>query len=242
MSTPTDGRAVRHMSRSPGSPTPLPPKTFDDATAYTTDIRRVVPGYDLIRETALCTLAVGLPRRGRLRIVGCGPGDELVAVAHTLPGWEIDAIEPSPAMHAAAVAAVGAAGLGHRITVRCISGAEAGAPPCDAVLCLLVTHLLGGRDRRDVWAALADGLRPGGWLLHAEIEAMTPSLRTIWTAWAAHAGCTAERVTTLAARLDGGFPLRSSAETRALATTAGLSHRGELVRVLGVVLHHWERS
>lgn len=43
----------------------------------------------------MATLQVSLPLEGELLIVGAGPGPELVDAAAALPGWQIDALEPS---------------------------------------------------------------------------------------------------------------------------------------------------
>lgn len=217
-------------------------KSFGDANAYAAEIRRVVPGHDLLRELAIATLEVRLPRQGTLLVIGCGPGAELLDVARALPEWRIEALEPSHAMFECAAEVVEQAGLAARVRVEHRPLAAPEAATADAALCLLVAHLVPVEARAAFWHALGASVRPGGLLALAEIEAMTPQIRAIWRAWSKGRGCAPERLATLDARLTTGFALLTAVQTTALAADAGFAPDGVVARQLGVSLTCWRKG
>lgn len=219
-----------------------PAKRFEDADLYSSDIKRVVPGHGLLRELALATLQVSLPREGELLIVGAGPGPELVDAAAVLPGWQIDALEPSLTMFNSASAAIDAAGLGHRVRLHNRPLTPPSGPVADAVLCLLVTHLIpDDGPRAAFWRALGSSLRLGGLLVLAEIEALDDEERAIWRAWSQGQGCGPERLATLDQRLSTGFSMLAPDQTSTHAAQAGLTQDGLVLRALGLSLSRWRR-
>lgn len=115
-------------------------------------------------------LAPTQPRR--ILVVGCGPGDELVALAHAFPAAEIHGIDPSVAMVAAAVARCDEAKVSSRVTVQVADvGGDVPRGCFDAVVSLFVAHLV--RDdgaRASFYEGLARAARPGGVVLNAELE------------------------------------------------------------------------
>jgi SAM-dependent methyltransferase len=57
----------------------------------------------------------GLPAAGRALDLGCGPGDPTLRLARALPGWQVDAVDGSPAMLALAREGSARAGLAARV-------------------------------------------------------------------------------------------------------------------------------
>ncbi len=218
-------------------------KRFDDAAAYSAEIRRLVPGYELVHALTLAALSTLVPPNARVLVVGCGPGEELVELARAHPGWVFDALEPSQAMADAAARAVAEAGLGAQVSVHNRALGPSNGVKRDAALCLLVAHVIpddGARER--FWNDLGDSLRPNGCLALAEIEQTSATTQAIWCEWAALQGCDASRVAVLAERLERGFVTLPAARTRALAAGAGFVHERALVRALGVVADVWRRA
>lgn len=215
-------------------------KRFDDPAAYDADIRTVVPGYSALHELAVAALRSSAGQRGTLRVIGCGPGAELVAAARALPGWTIRAVEPSGEMAAAAAARVSAAGLSHRVSIDARPLSTPAAPAADAVLCLLVAHLVPNDGARaSFWRALGGSVRPGGALVFAEIEEMDEATRATWLAWSRLRGGGEDRLARLEARLNGGFAVLDAEVTARLAADAGLVLEGLIARLLGVTLSVW---
>lgn len=213
-----------------------PQKVFDSADAYTTSITTLLPAHALMREIAIASLVAQTPERGTLGVVGCGPGDELVALAAAFPGWNIIAFEPAEAMARAATDHVRREGLHEQVCVIPQPLHLADAPDWDAALCLMVTHFIAtGPDRQKFWRAWASHLRPGTpWVL-SEIVATSPEEREAWVRWARHQGASEVELKRLDARLAGdGFYVLPEHDTLLMAEQAGLLAPCTLLQVLGV--------
>ena len=216
-------------------------KTFDDGATYLDEIQKLVPGHALFQELVVATLVAHTPTDGVLGVVGPGPGSELVDLAHALPGWSLEAIEPAPAMAASACARIREAGLDERIQVypRPLQP-EMGS--WDAAVCILVAHLIPDDGARaGFWSALGTCVRPGGLLLTAEIEAVDEPTRATWDAWAAARGLDETRRTRLRERLSGGFACLPGHRTAILAESAGFLAEARIASALGVTLRTWRR-
>ncbi|MEM9066917.1 MAG: class I SAM-dependent methyltransferase [Myxococcota bacterium] len=216
-----------------------PAKRFDDAEMYERQIRHVLPGYDLLHSLTFAHLEAILPSAGRLLVVGCGTGHELVRAAAVLPEWSIEAVEKSAAMRFASRGRVNRSGLRRRVRVAPTFPAERS----DAGLCLLVLHLIPDDGSREaLWAELGNAIAPGGTLLTAEIESMDESTRSAWRGWSSEAGASAVKLEQLEHRLDGGFPLVDAARRNALAKEAGFALAGDYFRAFGVVASAWTKG
>lgn len=217
-------------------------KKFGDVGKYEGEIRRLVPGYDLMHELVVVSMQALLPVRGKLLVVGAGTGRELVRIAMALPGWEIEAVDPSEGMCASALELVEEAGLGARVRVRC-EALGAGESGWDAAVSLLVAHLIPDDGSRFAfWKGLGRAVRPGGLLFLSEMEAVDEIGMATWCAWAEEQGCEERRVEVLKGRLRGGFPLVSASRVWEMAREAGFRHERSLLRALGVVLEVWRRD
>ena len=217
-------------------------KFFPDSDSYIEEIRKLVPGYELIHSLAQDSLRALSGPRGRLLVVGCGPGMELLHLAAALPDWSIDAIDPSEAMVEAAQRLIDGAGLSERVTVRQALLQHDTVEEYDAAVCLLVAHLQPDDGARAAfWQALAGALRPNAPLLLAELDAIDVPTRMTWLSWSAGQGCGPELLGRLAGRLNGGFALLPVPRTLTLAQSAGLVCERTLLSALGVSLRQWRR-
>ncbi|AFY02531.1 class I SAM-dependent methyltransferase [Bdellovibrio bacteriovorus] len=80
-------------------------KNFDTAVAqdYDQDIRRKIPGYDLIQDLLASVLHTEFASAPHLLVAGSGTGEEMLRLGTQHPDWRMDGIEPSAAMIATAV-------------------------------------------------------------------------------------------------------------------------------------------
>lgn len=211
-------------------------KVFNSADDYSASIARLLPAHALMREIAIASLGAQTPERGTLGVVGCGPGDELVALAAAFPGRDIIAFEPAEAMARTAVERLRVEGLAEQVRVIPRALHPAAAPDWDAAICLMVTHFIApGAARRDFWKAWASHLRTGApWVL-SEIVATTPEEREAWVRWARQQGASEVELKRLDARLAGdGFYVLPEHDTLLMAEQAGLLAPCTLLQVLGV--------
>jgi trans-aconitate methyltransferase len=95
-----------------------------------------------------------LPGQGRALDLGCGPGDMTLRLARALPGWDIDALDGSPAMLALARDAAAGAGVGPRLTYReaRLPDAEPPRRPYDLLFSNSLLHHLARPDA--LWSVL----------------------------------------------------------------------------------------
>src|SRR5690349_13105069 len=93
---------------------------FDSKRASDYDVRipRVIPGYEILHETALEVLVDALPKDARLLVAGAGTGKETVQFARACPGWCITAADPSVPMLDTLRARVRGEGLETRVSVH----------------------------------------------------------------------------------------------------------------------------
>lgn len=61
-------------------------------------VARHVPGLEDLHRMAGILLAERVPASGRVLVLGAGGGLELRAFADWQPGWQFDAVDPSPGM------------------------------------------------------------------------------------------------------------------------------------------------
>lgn len=96
----------------------------------------------------------GLPAQGRALDLGCGPGDMTLRLARALPGWDVDALDGSPAMLALARDAAARAGMAARLIHR-EARLPDGAPPRPPYDLLFANSLLHHLARPDaLWSVL----------------------------------------------------------------------------------------
>lgn len=239
------------MSRAIESAVAAPPatKTFDDPTAYDADIRKVVPGYELMHALVSPTLQALLGASARVLVVGCGTGQEVVNIARAQPLWRVDAVDESFRMAEAARHAADRAGVGSRVRIFAHALSEHTERDYDAVVCLLVGHFIADDGSRLTFMGdLASRLRVRGVLLLAELaddREMKSSFRQALLDWAGSGGASRERLELFARRLETGFSPLTIDRLRQLAASVSLGVRGTFFRALsfaGYVLIKEPRS
>ena len=123
----------------------------------------------------------------RILCVGVGTGPELIYLAGRFPGWRFVAVEPSAPMLDVCRRKAEEAGIASRCEFH--EGYLESLPPgeaFDAATSLLVSQFILDRDARSgFFRGIADRLRPGGFLVNADLSsdaspAAYQSLRDVW--------------------------------------------------------------
>ncbi|QDQ25828.1 class I SAM-dependent methyltransferase [Chitinimonas arctica] len=162
------------------------------AAAYDRKIRQLIPGYDTLHELSTSLLAELLPNEAAVLVAGSGTGEELLRFATAMPNWQLSGIEPSAEMNRLAADKYVAAGLGGRIQLiegrpgDVVIEPPAGHAAFDAVTALLVMHFLPDDSAKAAFLrALAAVLKPGGWLLLADLggQRNEPGYEQLFRCW-----------------------------------------------------------
>lgn len=164
------------------------PVAFDEAHAAAYDQRfaKLAPMRDALHLLISAILA-DLPAEARILCVGAGTGHELIYLAQKFPRWRFAVVEPSAPMLAVCRRKAGECG----ITQRCVfhEGYVDSLPPAeafDAATALLVSQFILASDARSgFFHAIAGRLRPGGYLVSADLasdlaSANYQSLLEVW--------------------------------------------------------------
>lgn len=238
---------ARERALSTKEPSVTTPKVFDDATNYDREIRMLVPGYQALHAMIPAVAAQWLHHGARVLCVGCGTGEEAVALLRSAEGITLDAIDPSSAMCAATTRAFRRDGMAERATVASVALHDHGhLGAYDLVLAVLVGHFIADDGARATFVDdLQRALKPEGVVLLVEFENSGPSREHLTDAhlrWSLKAGVHEARLGGLRERLTTGFNLLRRDRFEELAEHAGLRVRCEFFRALGVVGLILERS
>ncbi len=155
-----------------------PSVAFDQAHAANYDQRfaKLAAMRDALH---LLTSAVfaDLPADARILCVGAGTGAELIHLAQKFPQWQFTAVEPSSPMLEVCRRKSKECGITHRCVFH--EGYLDSLPPSaafDAATSLLVSQFILSPDARaDFFRTIAERLRPGGYLVTADLASDTAS-------------------------------------------------------------------
>jgi tRNA (cmo5U34)-methyltransferase len=162
----------------------------DRAPDYDTGIRKRIPGYEALHETARALLVSSLRSDARLLVVGAGTGQELLTYAMAESGWRFVGVDLSPEMLDIARAKVARAGIAERIELR--RGTAADLPEherFDGATALLVMHFIAETtDKLAFLQSIGARLKPGASLLLADLcgSPGSPHFESLFAAWQAH--------------------------------------------------------
>jgi tRNA (cmo5U34)-methyltransferase len=131
----------------------------------------------------------GLPADASILCVGVGTGADILGLADAFPGWRFMGVDPSEHMLDVCRERMRERGLLPRCEL--VHGYVADIPEeprFDAVLCLLVTHFVKDPGaRQDMFKGMAARLKPGGYLVNAEIshDMASPEFQDLTEKWKA---------------------------------------------------------
>ncbi len=144
----------------------------DYGERYEALARRVIPGYRTLFPMFTALVEPGLPRRGRVLVVGAGTGIEIVHLKRARPDLRVHGVDPSERMLALAERRVAEAGAGDGVTLQLGYAADVPAAPLfDAATLVNVLHFVsndGGKAA--LLADVARRLRPGGVLVFVDLH------------------------------------------------------------------------
>lgn len=157
---------------------PEPPVAFgpEHAAAYDQRYAKLAPMRDALHLLISAVLA-DLPANARILCVGAGTGAELIYLAEKFPQWQFAVVEPAAPMLEVCRRKAKARSL----TSRCVfhEGYLDTLPQSaafDAATALLVSQfILTPTARTGFFRAIAERLRPGGYLVSADLASDTTS-------------------------------------------------------------------
>ena len=169
-------------------PAPEGPAFFDQTVAnkYDQQAARLAPLRDALHSLTGAILSE-LPAEARILCVGAGTGAEVLYLALKFPQWHFTAVEPSGPMLEVCRRRAEESGIASRCVFH--QGYLDSLPPVeafDAATSLLVSQfILAPESRTHFFRAIAGRLRPGGYLVSADLasdiaSATYESLLEIW--------------------------------------------------------------
>jgi tRNA (cmo5U34)-methyltransferase len=163
-------------------------KVFDQkcASGYDQQWSKMAPLRDALHLLIGAVLSE-LGADARILCVGAGTGPEVLDLAERFPGWRFVAVEPSAPMLDVCRRKAEERGIADRCEFH--EGYLESLPPgeaFDAATSLLVSQFILDREERSgFFRGIADRLRPGGFLINADLSseadrAAYESLRDVW--------------------------------------------------------------
>jgi tRNA (cmo5U34)-methyltransferase len=156
-----------------------------DAQAYDVEIRRFVPGYDVMIETVVSILDETLGDAPLVIDLGAGTGALAGAILDAIPRARVQLVDIDPNMLDVARNRLLAHGARAELHHAAFDDA---LPPCDAIVASLSLHHVPELDRKAaLYARIRSALRPGGVFLSADatVHGAGPERARAFHEWAA---------------------------------------------------------
>ncbi|MBN8245984.1 MAG: class I SAM-dependent methyltransferase [Verrucomicrobia bacterium] len=213
------------------------------AAAYDERYAKLAPMRDALHLLISAVLA-DLPAEARILCVGVGTGHELIYLARKFPGWRFAAVEPSASMLDVCRRKADECGLASRCVFH--EGYLESLPSSedfDAVTSLLVSQfVLNLEARTDFFRAIARRLRPGGFLVTADLASDTTSgtyqnLLDVWLRLMRETGSPREQIEKLRGTYGRDVALLPLDVMRSLIVSGGFAP--PVLFLQTVLIHAW---
>lgn len=198
----------------------------EHAAAYDDRWRKLAPMSETLHFLMRAVL-LDLPHDARILCVGAGTGAELLALARHFPGWRFMAVDPSGAMLDVCREKANYAGISSRCEFHegYIDSLDS-TVAFDAATSILVSHFITiPDDRRKYFHQIALRLRPGGYLVSADLASSLDALRyerLVETWLRAHDGtATAQNVASCCSAWGKGVAISSPSEIESIIASSG---------------------
>lgn len=140
------------------------------ASSYDNQFAKLAPIRDAL-DLLIRMVLSDLPADARILCIGVGTGKELIDLAQVFPQWRFTAVEPAAPMLDICRQRAEECGIASRCTFH--EGFLDSLPESDsfdAATCILVSHFITQiEERRNLFRQIAARLRPGGYLVNADI-------------------------------------------------------------------------
>jgi len=198
------------------------------ADTYTRLAEASIPGRSGLYRLCVATLA-GLPKEATILVVGAGTGEELLALAKTLPDARFVAVEPAAAMADVCAARLTESGYSSRVELHrdLLSSLPPAAPFAAATSVLVSQHLTEPAAARGFFEEIRSRLLPGAPLFSA--DAHVPRgldrnrLMDLWVTQIACTGIAREQAEQMRSRIEQGIAIRNEDEVVGLIKAAGFT-------------------
>lgn len=206
-----------------------PPIAFDreHAAAYDARFAKLAPMRDALH-LLISAVFADLPAEARILCVGAGTGHELLYLAQKFPRWRFTAVEPSGPMLEVCRRKAEERGVASRCVFH--EGYLDSLPPSavfDAATSLLVSQfILAPEAAGGFFRAIAERLRPGGYLVSADLAADTASanyqsLLEVWIRLMRETGSAPEQLEKLRVTYGRDVAVRSMEQISSIVASGG---------------------
>jgi tRNA (cmo5U34)-methyltransferase len=213
----------------------------EHATSFDKQIAKLAPMREALHLLIRVILSE-LPAEAKILCIGVGTGTELIYLAKAFPQWQFTAVDPAASMLNICRQQAEEGGFASRCTFH--EGYLDSLPesaPFDAATSLLVSQfLVEAEERRRFFRQIAARLRPGGYLLNADLAATMSdstyaSLFDVWQRTLTYSGMPKEQVEKFVAFKD--LAVLPPHEVEAIIASSGFDN--PVLFLQTILIHAW---